>query len=141
MSRILKQVLYGLFAVSIALSAPQVKAEMLNLVCSDLGSLDLIWLDTVANEVYVVTSIEFEGRGASVADAMDRFNRGELEKSSATITPTSINWVANIGSPEPVEINRLTGVLHWSTPQDPTPPNSGTKQCEKGTVPFPQTKF
>ena len=144
----IKRTFVTTLAFGALMAAQPAIADTLNLICQyapyagDSGgpAVDLVWVDAGAHKVYVSNSPSYPGRGDPIADALSRAN-GHLEEWPVEITATTIKWTGSVGTPRPVEINRLTGVLSWSTPQDPTPPSAGTAQCQKGTVPFPATKF
>lgn len=153
MARALKCILGTIFSAAAFSVTQPAAAETVSLIChfppeNGYALLSLVWIDTGNGDVFRVSSPQarpgwtgaIDG-GANVQDALARAGRGELNQWHGKVSVTSIEWTEDHGSPMPIEINRMTGVMRWSTPQDPTPPSSGTAQCEKGDLPFPAGKF
>ena len=150
MREVLKRLAGGMF-VGTVLAAQPAMAETINMICKfqsygGYSDMEVIWADTSTNVVSSVLSLQNRpgmhglNGGANVDDALAHTKYPRLFRHwPATITATSIKWTEDGGTPRPSEINRATGTLVWSTPEDPTPPDHGTAQCEKGNLAVPAT--
>lgn len=152
MTKFLNRVAAGMAGTAALITAQPAMAETINLICKytpygGYSDVEMIWADTETKKVRTVISpqnrpgIHGLNGGGNAEDALHRAQAPTLVKTwPAIITPTSIKWTSNQDTPRPVEINLTTGVLTWSTPEDPTPPNKGTAQCTKGNYEFPKPK-
>ncbi|WP_353230106.1 hypothetical protein [Novosphingobium sp.] len=137
-----------LIAAPAALAATN-NAETINMVCKfqpfdGFTDVEVIWVNTATSQVKSVLSLQNRpgmhnlNGGGNVEDALARARMPRQVKTwPATITATTISWTSDGGTPRPATINRQTGMMTWSTPQDPTPPNKGTAQCTKGDLALP----
>lgn len=148
----MNRILAGMTAVAALIAVQPAMAETINMVCKyppagGYSDMEVIWADTATMTVRVVESLQdrpglhgLKG-GGNVDDALLRASLpGRLKTWPAKITATSIAWTNTDDSPRPAEINRQTGLLTWSTPQDPTPPNQGTAQCTQSDLKIPPLK-
>lgn len=150
MNTMMIRVAAGLAGAGALLAAQPAMAETINMICKyqawqGYSDMEVIWADTATNQVKTVLSYAnrpgFHGLngGANTEDALNRAKKPAfLKKWPAVITATSIKWTSNDSDvARPVEINRQTGVLTWSTPTDPTPPSQGTATCTQGDLVLP----
>lgn len=139
----------NLAAATAMVAAQPVRAETINTVCKypmagGYSDIEVIWADTVTMTVRTVVSLQdrpglhgVKG-GANVDDALMRASfPGRIKTWPATINATTIAWTSQDDTTRPALINRQTGVLTWSTPMDPTPPNQGSAQCTLSDLKVP----
>jgi hypothetical protein len=149
MNTLRKLAALAVVAADALIAAPAAMADTINMVCKfqpfdGFTDVEVIWADTATNQVKSVLSLQNRpgmhnlNGGGNVEDALARAKMPRQIKTwPATITATMISWTSDGGTPRPATINRQTGVMTWSTPQDPTPPNQGTAQCTKGDLALP----
>lgn len=150
MTKFLNRMAPAIAGAAALLAAQPAAAETINLVCTytpfdGYTDVEMIWADTATSKVRSVMSLQdWRGMhgikgGGNAEDALHKAQYpSQVRTWPATITATSIKWTSNLETPRPVEINRTTGVLTWSTPEDPTPPSKGSAQCTVGTYEFPK---
>lgn len=113
------------------LAAGRANAEILSLDCSDsAGVYDRIWVDTDRSTITQTIVRSESGFTGSVVTF------------PAQITATAITWTTqSVGGPAwfNVSIDRTSGILTQTGAGVAT--GYSTRQCAKGSAPFPATKF
>ncbi len=139
-------------AAGLTAAAQPVQGETINLICKyqpvgGYSDMEVIWADTATMTVHTVLSLQNRpamhglNGGGNIDDALLRAGMiGQIKTWPATITPATITWTSQDDTPRPVQIDRKTGILTWTTPQDPTPPNQGTAHCDIANRRIPDTQ-